>query len=73
MPGRFEFVQYDDTHKAKHGLFLETFAKLEAQMARELIDGSAKSLALTSLEESFMWVGKAIRDSQTTPNDQLGE
>jgi hypothetical protein len=33
-----------------------------------LPEGRAKSLALTKLEECYMWIGKAVRDLQITSN-----
>ncbi len=64
---RFDYVKYDweameDQDKAKrHCAVLETLI--------ERLDSSrAKSLALTKLEECYMWIGKAIRDDQIKRN-----
>lgn len=60
---RFEFVPYDDEAKS-----LQATAKRLYQEVEDFInagpDGRNKSLALTALEESFMWVGKSVRDDQ---------
>ena len=37
-------------------------------MINLLPEGRAKSLALTKLEECYMWIGKAIRDAQMKRN-----
>jgi hypothetical protein len=66
MQGRFDYVKYDaeavkDQETAKTLCQdLETFIELS------LPKGRAQSLALTKLEEVYMWIGKAIRDEQVT-------
>ena len=60
---RFNYVEYDET-----SMELSAHAKSLCEMLEQHIErishGRAKSLALTSLEECFMWIGKAIRDEQ---------
>lgn len=63
-PGRFSYVAYDDVAKAKQEEFKKRFEELEAFAAESLPVGRAMSLFLTSLEEAYMWTGKAIRDEQ---------
>jgi hypothetical protein len=65
MAGRFDYVRYDEHHTKLQSEFKETATKLEEQI-EQLEPGRAKSLALTSLEECYMWIGKAIRDQQIT-------
>lgn len=64
---RFDYVQYDQ--KAQE---IQSAAKLAFQSLAEAIEtlpaGRAQSLALTKLEEAYMWVGKAIRDDQIKRN-----
>jgi hypothetical protein len=60
---RFDYVQYDDVGKAKQADAKDLFTEVETAI-NTLADGRSKSLALTKLEEAYMWVGKAIRDEQ---------
>jgi len=63
MEGRFEFVEFSE---ASVELMLKCKdAALKMEEAIGLLDQSrSKSLALTKLEECYMWIGKAIRDQQ---------
>lgn len=61
--GRFDYVRYDDEAVRQQNAFKQVFGGLDAMLGA-LPDGRAKSLALTKLEEAYMWVGKAIRDEQ---------
>jgi len=60
---RFDHVEFDLAHieirkEAKQlCLDLESFVD-------QMTPSRAKSLALTALEESYMWIGKGLRDSQ---------
>lgn len=64
---RFDYVQYDE-----YAVRGQNIAKLHCQKMEEAInnlpDSRAKSLALTKLEEVYMWIGKAIRDDQIARN-----
>lgn len=61
--GRFDYVQYDEKSQQQQQNFKDAFTDIDTLM--DLIpEGRAKSLALTKLEEAYMWVGKAIRDEQ---------
>jgi hypothetical protein len=62
--GRFDYVRYDAEAQKTQAEFKAAFEKLEALTDSGLKNGRAKSLALTKLEEAYMWVGKAIRDEQ---------
>lgn len=64
---RFDYIAYDDDSKFLQEQFKELYTQLEI-FIDELDEGRAKSLALTKLEESYMWVGKAIRDEQIARN-----
>jgi hypothetical protein len=63
MSGRFDYVKYDEAAQAKQAEFKSAFEALDATVDR-LANGRAKSLAITKLEEAYMWIGKAIRDEQ---------
>jgi hypothetical protein len=60
MQTRYDYVAWDE--KAQHqsdgmkGLCLGLEASINS-----LTDSREKSMAITKLEETFMWVGKAIR------------
>lgn len=68
MSNRFDYVKYDDKSQRD-----QDHAKLLCDNVRAAIEtncqpGRAASLALTKLEECYMWIGKAIRDDQIKRN-----
>lgn len=76
---RFDYVKYNDAAQKISDAFKNKFKDIEESL-EALEDGRAKSLALTALEEAFMWVGKQIRDQQVkncppevAPAPQAGE
>lgn len=72
MPSRFDYVKYDknsvaDQEKAKALVtkveqFIGGIGYSQGILSSEC--ARAKALALTKLEEVYMWIGKAIRDDQ---------
>lgn len=66
--GRFDYVCYDDKAAAQQDKFKSRFVELELAVTENLAPGRATALALTKLEEAYMWVGKAIRDEQIARN-----
>jgi len=65
---RFDYVAYD-----KNATVLQVEFKIQVSKFENLIDsnlcaGRAKSLAITKLEECYMWIGKQIRDDQIARN-----
>jgi hypothetical protein len=64
---RFDYVAYDNLSKEIQGDFKQDFMGLERRI-ENLIDGRSRELAVTALEEAYMWVGKAIRDDQIIRN-----
>lgn len=72
MANRFDYVEYDEKAQA-----LSNERKKVSEHYEELINGlpnsREKSLALTKLEECFMWIGKAIREDQIARNSPLGK
>lgn len=64
---RFDYVQYDEKAASlqqsvkSHCVVLELFLN-------NLPESRGKALALTKLEEFYMWTGKAIRDDQIKRN-----
>jgi hypothetical protein len=61
---RFDYVKYDDKAQELQSTFKAAFERIEAQVVSDLQPGRAQSIVLTKLEESYMWIGKAIRDEQ---------
>lgn len=60
---RFDYVKYDKDHTSMQLSAKSLCMQLETEID-SLDDGRPKSLALTKLEECYMWIGKAIRDDQ---------
>jgi hypothetical protein len=60
---KFDYVKYDEQAQGQQAFFKSKFQELD-QCVESLEPGRAKSLALTKLEEAYMWVGKALRDEQ---------
>jgi hypothetical protein len=65
---RFDYVKYDEEAEQMQKAFKEGVTFLEADIESMLVSPRAKALALTKLEECYMWIGKAIRDDQITLN-----
>ena len=60
---RFDYVKYNDRAVMQQDLAKELCKKLES-MIESLDAPRSKALALTKLEECYMWIGKAVRDDQ---------
>jgi len=60
---RFDYVAYDDVAVNTQMQAKRLCIDLE-RMIDALADQRSKALALTKLEECYMWIGKAIRDDQ---------
>lgn len=69
---RFDYVKYDESAISNQETFKQQFKTLESLVETNLLSPRAKALALTKLEEAYMWVGKAIRDDQIA-RDRDGE
>lgn len=67
MANRFDYVAYDQVAQDQQALFKGIFQSLET-MVDALGPSRHSSLVHTKLEEAYMWVGKAIRDSQIQRN-----
>lgn len=65
--GRFDYVKYDDHAVGVQEGFKAKFEAL-ASAIEAMPSGRATSLALTALEEVYMWIGKSIRDDQVKRN-----
>lgn len=67
MAGRFDYIAYDEIAASDQRVFKYEFEELEHAID-SLPSGRAKYLALTKLEECYMWIGEAIRDGQLARN-----
>jgi hypothetical protein len=65
---RFDYVKYDSDAMDLQKLFKYSVICLENDINILLVSPRAKALALTKLEEVYMWIGKAIRDDQISRN-----
>lgn len=69
---RFDYVKYDEqsvsTQEKAKGLCKEIECLIES-----MGPGRPQSLALTSLEEVYMWIGKAVRDNQVKRTGVLND
>lgn len=80
---RFDYVKFDENTVAVSEVFKDCYSTMTDLLEQiELVDKAgpsahrAKAVALTKLEESFMWVGKMLRDNQVAmngPSDHLPE
>jgi len=61
---RFDYVKYDVQSTEKQLSAKSICQEMEGFINEQLGAGRTTSLALTKLEELYMWVGKAIRDDQ---------
>jgi hypothetical protein len=66
---RFDYVAYDEISQIQQAMFKEKYEVLTSNI-EELNQDRAALLALTKLEESYMWVGKAIRNNQLDRNSE---
>lgn len=69
MSRRFDYVKYD----AQATELQEKYKKMCQNMEEAiefLQDGRAKSLAITHLEITYMWIGKALRDECIVRNPE---
>lgn len=64
---RFSYVKYDEVAQARQEVAKQLCEQLE-DLIDDMPSGRATSLALTKLEECYMWIGKAVRDDQIARN-----
>ena len=65
---RFDYVKYDSDAMEIQKIFKQSMENLEMDINHFLVSPRAKALALTKLEEVYMWIGKAVRDDQISRN-----
>lgn len=65
---RFDYIAYDRFAQETQEQFKSLVLQLEALINATIVSPRAKALAITKLEEVYMWIGKAIRDDQIMRN-----
>ena len=65
---RFDYVKYDEEAMKKQERAKIFVSNIEFMIEQDIKSPRAKALALTKLEECYMWIGKAIRDDQIARN-----
>jgi hypothetical protein len=61
---RFDYVQYDEESRDDQETAKVLVTNIEQFIEFDFKDSRSKALALTKLEECYMWIGKMIRDKQ---------
>lgn len=69
---RFAYIKYDAESVRLQTQFREIFEQLEFLGKMAIRDSRPKSLFMTSLEEAYLWIGKAIRDDQIERQRKAG-
>jgi hypothetical protein len=69
-PGRFDYIRYDEVSKNEQEFMKDQVEFMEKRI-NTLQSGRYKALALTALEECYMWIGKAIRDDQVARTKEI--
>lgn len=59
---RFDFIKFDEEAIEVQADLKSAYERLAACIEARTKSPRYKALSLTALEESFMWVGKALRD-----------
>lgn len=65
---RFDYVKYDVLGTGLQSGAKNCVSALEAFIETNCKSPRSKALAITKLEECYMWIGKAIRDDQIARN-----
>lgn len=71
VSSRFDYLQYDTPSQLIQAAFKEKFIELETMIASIGATGRSAALAFTALEETYMWIGKAVRDAQVARAGQI--
>lgn len=69
---RFSYVKYDEKAMKDQQELKIAFEAVE-KLVDKLLDGRAKALVYTNLEQAYMWTGKSIRDTQYARNPDTKE
>lgn len=66
---RFDYIKYNSESATIQDIFKKDCIQIEEHINKFIPAGRSCSLALTHLEEVYMWIGKAIRDIQIEKNE----
>jgi hypothetical protein len=69
MTSRLNYVKYDEISDINQRTLKTYFMSLEGEIEDLLLNSREKSLAITKLEECWMWVGKSIKVDQELRNN----
>ena len=70
MNTSLDYVPFDEKAKSLQDSIKSQILCIDAMMRGSLKDSREKSLAITKLEEAFMWIGKAIKVDQEARNGE---
>lgn len=73
MSDKFKCIEYDAASLENLEVIQERFTSLAESIEHRLINSRTRALALTSLEEASMWIGKSIRDDQIERTEEQEE
>lgn len=65
---RFDYVKYDEKALLSQQVLKTAVEHAEQMIVNYVHSPRAKALALTKLEEVYMWCGKGVRDDQLERN-----
>lgn len=68
MSGRFDYVRYDERAINDQNVLKFNAENLEILVDHLIKCPRSKALAMTKLEEAYMWIGKGIRNDQIERN-----
>ncbi len=73
MTTRLDYVKWDEISETKQQIAKKMFQQLESFIDAGFGSSREKSLAITKLEESWMWIGKSIKVDQEKRNEELNK
>lgn len=65
---RFDYIKYDEKACNDQAIAKNLATTIESFITCSFKPSRAQALALTRLEEAYMWIGKMIRDEQIERN-----
>lgn len=68
---RFDYVKYDEEAITDQGVAQGAVNQLEYIIDSRISCPRSKALALTKLEECYMWIGKGIRNDLIKRNEAV--
>lgn len=71
MTTRLDYVSWDSKSEALQQSLKKFYQQIETMLDEELGGNRETCLAITKLEESWMWVGKAIKVAQEKRTESI--